>query len=122
VQIRTPPTGADRQARLDELGEAAGGRTDLLAHTAGILLGTRVDDEYDPRHIQHTAGAAMLLQFAGVSEDDEQVQRAVTVGREWRERYRLRPEPKRERLTMCKSSVSVSNYWRLFSYRKRTGG
>jgi hypothetical protein len=34
----------------------------------------------------------MLLELAGVPEDDERVQRAVAVGRERRERARLRPE------------------------------
>lgn len=91
----TPPTGANRAARLAELRERAGGRTDLLAEAAGILLGVRPDDEHHARYIRDSAGAAMLLEVAGVAEDDERVRRAVELGRDRRERGRIRPAPER---------------------------
>lgn len=91
----TPPEGASRDERLEELRNQAAGRTDALAEAAGILLGTRPDDEHDPRHVQQTAAVGMLLEVAGVEEDDERVQRAVAVGRERRERNRVRPAPER---------------------------
>lgn len=90
-----PPTGADRDARLAELRERADGQTDLVIQIAGIILGTRVEDEYDPRHKGFTAAAAMLLEVAGLCEDDERVQQWIAVGRERRERHRSRPEPDR---------------------------
>jgi hypothetical protein len=87
------PTGPDRTGRLNELTAAAGGRTDLLAEAAGILLGTRPDDDHDPRHRQHSAGAGaeMLLELAQTPEDDPKVQRWVPIGAERRTRWR-RPE------------------------------
>ncbi|MGH3377662.1 MAG: hypothetical protein ACRDS0_03875 [Pseudonocardiaceae bacterium] len=85
-----PPTGPDREARLNELRDAARGRTDLLIQVAGVILGTRVDDEYDPRYVKHTAGAAMLLELADVTDDDPQVQRWFAAGRERRDRNRIR--------------------------------
>jgi hypothetical protein len=87
----TPPAGAEREARLAELSERAAGNAKALTEAAGILLGTRPDDEHDPRYVRATAGAAMLLEVAGVTEDDERVRRAVEIGRERRERGRLRP-------------------------------
>jgi hypothetical protein len=58
-----PPVGAARDARLNELREAAGRRTGLLIQVAGIILGVRVDDEHDPRYVGYTANSAMLLEL-----------------------------------------------------------
>jgi hypothetical protein len=87
------PAGADRTARLGELRRLADGRTDLLVQAAGSLLGVRIDDEHDHRHRGFTAGAEMLHELAGVTEDDPEVRHWVAIGREWRERSRIRPEP-----------------------------
>lgn len=89
-----PPTGRAREQRLAELTAVADGRTDLLLEAAGILLGGRPPDETDPRHIQRSAGAAMLLELAGVREDDPRVQGWVPVGAERRARW-MGPEPNR---------------------------
>lgn len=89
----TPPAGAERETRLAELSRRTAGDVDALTEAAGILLGTRPDDEHDPRYVRATAGAGMLLEVAGVREDDERVQRAIEEGRGRRERGRLRPAP-----------------------------
>lgn len=82
------PTGKAREERLAELAAAADGRTDLLIEAAGILLGSRPPDETDPRHIQRSAGAELLLELAGVLEGDPRVQEWVPVGKEPRDRWR----------------------------------
>lgn len=96
IAIRTwdPPTGQARDKRHAELRTAAGGDKDLMATTAGILLGTRPADVHDPRWKQRDAGARMLLELAGVGEDDKTVQGGVAAGRERRDRGRG-PEPDR---------------------------
>jgi hypothetical protein len=90
IAIKTwdPPTGKDREKRLAELTAAAGGSTELLIEAAGILLGSRPPDPTDPRHTQRSAGAELLLEVAGVREDDPRVRAWVPVGAERRDRWR----------------------------------
>lgn len=89
-----PPTGKAREERLAQLAAEADGRTDLLLEAAGILLGGRPPEPTDPRYIQRSAGAAMLLELAGVREDDPRVQEWMPVGAERRTRW-MGPEPPR---------------------------
>jgi hypothetical protein len=83
-----PPTGQARDERLAQLSAEADGRTDLVIEAAGVLLGSRPPDETDPRHIQRSAGAAMLLELAGVREDDPRVREWTPIGAERRDRWR----------------------------------
>jgi nitroreductase len=81
------PTGPDRNARLTELTAAAGGRTDLMIEAAGVLLGVRPRNEYDPRHVKCTYAARLLLELADVAEDTPEVREWVAVGAERRARW-----------------------------------
>jgi hypothetical protein len=72
----------------------AGGRTDLMIETAGVMLGARPRNKLDPRHIKLTYGARFLLELACVPEDAPAVRRWVPVGEERRTRGRG-PEPDR---------------------------
>lgn len=90
----TPPQGQARAELLEELRETAGDRPDLLAQAAGVLLGGRPPDQGDPRWTQRTFAAELLLELAGLTVDDPQVQRWIPIGAE-RRAHGLRPEPPR---------------------------
>jgi hypothetical protein len=83
-----PPTGHARNEALARIRDIAGDRIDLLAQTAGIMLGPRPFDETDPSYRKYSAGADLLLEVAGVGENDEVVQKWVPIGEERRERWR----------------------------------
>lgn len=82
----TPPTGDDRQHALNELRAIAGDDTSALAETAGLMLGAHPVG--DATHGLFRNAAELLLEAAGLTEADEQVQHWIAVGAERRERSR----------------------------------
>jgi hypothetical protein len=82
----TPPTGQARAAALEELRQLAGDDTDAYAHAAGTMLGAHPPG--DASHDLFAIAAELVLEAGGLEEDDERVQRWITVGAERRERGR----------------------------------
>ncbi|GAA2074389.1 hypothetical protein GCM10009780_08080 [Actinomadura alba] len=82
----TAPEGSARQAAVTELREIAGGRTDLLAQVAGLLLGYAPPG--DAMH-EHNRIAAELLIDAGA--DPGAVRAWIEIGGERRANARARP-------------------------------
>ena len=82
----TPPTGQNREAALGELRQLGGDDTDAYAETAGLMLGTHPPG--DASHDLFRNATGLVLEAGGLTEDDERVQRWITVGAERRERGR----------------------------------
>jgi hypothetical protein len=80
----TPPTGDARAAALEELRDIAGDDTDAYAETAGVMLGAHPPG--DASHDQFRIAAELLLEAAGLTETDEDVQHWITIGQERRAR------------------------------------
>lgn len=81
-----PPVGQERQVAVADLREIGGGRADLYARAAGIMLGNHPDG--DRSHALYRNGAELLLEAGGLAVDDERVQAWIRVGEQRRARTR----------------------------------
>ena len=75
----------DVEAAVAELRELAGGRGDLLAERAGVILGFRDEDERDGRWPSGALEAALCI---AAGADLTQLTRWIAVGQERAERLR----------------------------------
>lgn len=75
------PDEQKREEVLAELRAIGGNGKDAYAESAGIMLGCHPED--DLQHDRYRIAAQLLLDAAGLTVDDPEVQQWITVG-EWR--------------------------------------
>jgi hypothetical protein len=81
-----PPVGQERQVAIADLCELGGPDPAPYVQAAGIMLGCHPPG--DSSHTLYRNGAALLLEAAGLTEGDEEVQTWIAVGEERRVRTR----------------------------------